>query len=245
MIYPKLDKNIEIAVSEKSDGSLTLYPNSPSKPTLIGSKILKKLKFDRQSIIEMNQVHGASVVSITQSNKAKYLGNKIPSTDGVVTNLTNTPILIKTADCIPFVAYDPIAHAIAVCHIGWRGAIQKIHQIALLKLINQFQAKTANIFIWLGPAIQACCYWQTKPPMQREIPEWQSYITAREKKWHTDYVGFVINSLLAVDIKKSHIYNSKECTCHNQDNWFSHTRSKTTNEPDGRFATLVWLKEII
>lgn len=237
----KLDPHLHLTLTQVSDGSIINFPQSKTKATIILNSILAKSNLDRATIIEMNQVHGSHVIVIDKKLVNAMSGQKIPNTDGMITNLKHTPLMIKTADCIPLVLYDPNNHAVGVCHVGWRGAMQKIHLVALLKMTNLYKSKLQSIKVWLGPAIQSCCYTLTKPPNQRHLPEWQPYITSKKDLWHVDYVQFVIDSLIDAGVKKSNIINSGQCTYH-QKQWYSYARAQQTGETDGRFATFVTLQ---
>ena len=139
--------------------------------------------------------------------------------------------------------FDKKTKAFGLCHVGWRGAMEKIYLHAILKMSAEFGTKTKDLAVWLGPAIQACCYTRDKPPTQRSLPEWQPYITRKADNWHIDYVTFVYDSLVDIGIKKSNILNSGECTCHNKTDWYSYSRHLESGETDGRFATIVRLLE--
>jgi polyphenol oxidase len=40
--------------------------------------------------------------------------------DGMVTNIRNTILSVRIADCGNIYAYDAIAHVVGICHSGWR-----------------------------------------------------------------------------------------------------------------------------
>ena len=44
--------------------------------------------------------------------------------DVFVTDQPGVPLLLRYADCTPVLIYDPMRHAVAVIHSGWRGTVQ-------------------------------------------------------------------------------------------------------------------------
>lgn len=66
-------------------------------------------------------------------------------------------VTIKTADCVPVLAVDPVRGVYAALHAGWRGIAAEI----LLQLLRSWRAEgTAleTVRVVLGPHIRSCCY---------------------------------------------------------------------------------------
>jgi len=236
----KLHQNLLISLSDKSDGNIDYRFSPKAEVKSNRHKIFKYLNLSTQ-VVEVEQIHGSQVSFIDQKTAIKFPGKQIPKSDGMVTNLTKSALMTRLADCIPIVLYDPQNHAVGLIHAGWRGAIQKIHLHAIIKMTNHFNSKPTKLKAWLGPALQSCCYTTNKPPTQRVLPEWQSFISQKNKTWHIDYPGSVIDSLINVGVNKTNIVNSNQCTGHDKKQWFSYQRHKKTNESDGRFVVIVKL----
>lgn len=238
-----LDNNLLIATSHKRDGDINA--RLLDKVTYHNNRdnLFEKLHLDPDQHIGMGLVHGSQVRVVDKTTFKKYQVKRIPETDGLITNLSYVTLLLSTADCIPLALYDKKTKAFGLCHVGWRGAMEKIYLHAILKMSAEFGTKTKDLAVWLGPAIQSCCYIRDKPPTQRSLPEWQPYITSKADNWHIDYVTFVYDSLLDIGISKSNITNSGECTCHSKADWYSYARHQQSGETDGRFATIVRLLE--
>lgn len=90
-------------------------------------------KIDQQNIITMHQTHGDDILT---------------------TSLKNKFLVVKTADCVPVIFYDPVKKVVAVCHAGWRGTLLKVTQ----KTIKKFGSDPKNIIAVLGPHICPKCY---------------------------------------------------------------------------------------
>ena len=85
--------------------------------------VSKKIKSNSKKIILLNQIH---------SNKFHYINKKLKlknskfDGDALITNRTNTPIGVLTADCAPILIYDENKEMVAVVHAGWKGAYKGI-----------------------------------------------------------------------------------------------------------------------
>ena len=79
--------------------------------------------FNHNNIVFNTQVHGADVRIIESDSDLNENGKEA---DGLITNLTATPLLIFTADCVPVVFYDKKQNVAALAHAGWRGTYGNI-----------------------------------------------------------------------------------------------------------------------
>ena len=77
--------------------------------------------------------------------------------DGYDALVTNLPIAIgvRTADCIPVLLHDPVNHAVAAIHAGWKGTVQKIVLYTIKKMTSVYQTKAENLEAVIGPGISA------------------------------------------------------------------------------------------
>ncbi len=202
-------------------------------------RLLSKLKINRpKTIIEAKQTHSTNLSIITQKTKNM---TKIENCDGLMTNLYNTALLIKTADCIPVIFYDSKNHAIAAIHAGWRGLVSGIVNKSIQKMNESFGSLATDLQVYIGPSIRSCCYSFTDKPNQINSPLWKPFIVNKNQKWHIDLAGFLISQLIKFGVKNSQITDSKHCTYHENRSWPSHLRSKHNSQSTGSFATVVQL----
>ena len=94
--------------------------------------ISKKIGVSENSLFLMNQTHGNKVVTIDQNNKNIQRINA----DALITKIENIAISVLTADCVPILIYDRINRIVACVHAGWRGAINGIIKIPLMKYLK-------------------------------------------------------------------------------------------------------------
>ncbi len=204
-------------------------------------KISQALSIDLKNLCEMDQVHG-SKIRVLDSQSTRILDNKmIKATDGLITDRPNVFLMIKTADCFPVLLFDPKQKVVAVVHVGWRGAMGKIFFNAILRMINQFRCQVKDILVGVGPGIDSCCF-QHKNPVQNKLAEWQPYIKNLKNGFKSlNLLNFIEDQLIEAGIKKQNIEAMGLCTsC--EPRFFSHFHSLQTGENEGRFSTIIGLR---
>ncbi len=115
-------------------------------------------------VIQPNQVHSDNVVWI---DNLENFNQKTFDADGIITNLHNCYLSIKTADCIPIFLYDPLNNIVGAIHAGREGIRLNI----IGKAINLMKAKGScyqNIKVAIGPAISVS-YYPVKPLIHKEF----------------------------------------------------------------------------
>lgn len=237
--YPQLVHG----VFDKSYGDFSPNHDSSSKVKKNLQKAAKKLEISPTDIVAVNQVHGTNIVNIKTTREKQVVRNEKVDADGLITNLPNTFLLLKTADCIPLFIFDPKKNIVGLIHVGWRGAMGKIHEKVIGKMESTFNSKRKNLLIGLGPSICAKCYITADKPQQAALHHWKKHISKKPDGWHVDLTGFVIDTLVRCKLPKKNIEMINQCTCES-DKWFSHVRSKKSGESEGRFASIIGLKKI-
>ncbi|PIS09152.1 peptidoglycan editing factor PgeF [Candidatus Beckwithbacteria bacterium CG10_big_fil_rev_8_21_14_0_10_34_10] len=239
--FKKLKKfsHLTAAVFPRSFGNVS-YKYGLKKEVLKNrQKIAKSLKINLNQIIEMDQVHGSQVKII---KTVKSIIKPIASTDGLVTNKRNVFLMVKTADCLPVFFYDPKNKVIAMVHLGWRGAIEKIFLETLFLMATEFNSNLKDIIVALGPGIKACCF-RHRSLVQSKLPEWKDFIKKeRNGLVSLDLSSFLVSKLQSLGIKRDNIEVNEICTCCSK-NYFSHFRELKNKEKKGRFASLIGLRE--
>jgi polyphenol oxidase len=78
--------------------------------------------------------------------------------DGLVTNLPNLSLSVRTADCYPILLADGRNRAVGAIHAGWRGTAAHIAEKTLMKMRSEFGTQPGDVFAAIGPGINFCCY---------------------------------------------------------------------------------------
>lgn len=145
---------IKYYFSSTKDGNLAYHVKDIKENVDKNRKNLaKKLNYDYENLVYMNQVHGNNV-QIVDKKSSKYIDN----CDGLITNNLDLPLMVMVADCIPILFFDEKKGVIAAVHAGRNSTFLKIAEITAKKMIENFSCKTKDIKVIMGPSIQKCCY---------------------------------------------------------------------------------------
>lgn len=166
------------------------------------------------AFIHAEQVHGASIASVACQPGAALT---IPGCDGLTTHQQHTALLIRSADCLPIIAWDPIRHVAGVIHAGWRGLKQQLPMRLVACLRQEYQSHPEQLWVGIGPAIRECCF---------EVGEefrgmFGAFVRTRGSRVTCDLIGVASDQLRRSGIKPSRIADSRCCTACHTDRWFS------------------------
>jgi len=147
-------KDILAIFTDISDGNLAYHVGDDKTNVDNNRKALaKKYGYRYKDLVYMNQVHGNNVQIVNHESP-----RLIDNCDGLITNENDLPLMVMVADCIPILLHDEKEGVIAALHAGRNSTFQKIVQVALDKMKENFGCKAENIKAILGPSIQKCCY---------------------------------------------------------------------------------------
>lgn len=110
-------------------------------------------------LVWMEQVHGDSIRVVTKemlAGKGRFV--RIPKTDGLITNLPDVVLVVRTADCVPILAIDPVSHAVAAVHAGWKGTASNIQGRLVERFEKDLGIPPGQLVVAIGPHIGSCCY---------------------------------------------------------------------------------------
>lgn len=179
-----------------------------------------------KNIVSLGQIHSTNIEFIKSAADTLI---KIEDTDGVITNLKDVALTVKTADCLPIIYSDEKNGLIAISHQGWRGSLKKM----VVKMVDRLIKNGANlndIKIAIGPGINQCCYDVDDDKYYQFLEELDFYsekiFSVFHGKKHLNLL--LLNYLLLLDrgIKKENIDFFPFCTFCDKDRFFSFRREK-------------------
>ncbi len=197
--------------------------------------LAKKLHYDKNALVHMKQIH-SDIIHIVDEND-NFLNP--PTCDALITDKTDTPLMVMVADCAPLLFYDDTQKVIAVAHAGRAGAFKNIVRNVVQSFTNDFQSDVKNIVISIGASIGSCCY-EVGSEIYNEAKS-LNLEYAMEKKDDSYYlnVGKILKKqLLASNIQEKNIEISNKCSCCNNSTYFSYRADGIT----GRFCGLIMLQ---
>ena len=192
----------------------------------------------------LNQVHGCRILAVDDSTPEDRRGDY----DGAVVSTPGVPLVIRTADCLPILLYDPVKKAAGAVHAGWRGTALSIAEKTAALMCRRYGSRPGDIIAAMGPAIGPCCY-----EVGEEVEEafgrresgfpfpWKNILfrlPEQGARKHFDLAAANRLQLLRAGLRDDNISLPAACTCCEGENFYSYRRD---GEASGRQGALVML----
>lgn len=100
-------------------------------------------------LVHCRQMHGTGVAKVDWSDAGSFKD----ATDALITDAIGLPLSLVFADCVPVLLYDPVHHALGVCHAGWRGTVNGAATATLWALQAAYDTHPADVIAGIGPSI--------------------------------------------------------------------------------------------
>ncbi len=190
-------------------------------------------------IVLAKQTHTDTIRLVTESDAGKGLTvpSDIEDTDGLITNLPNTPLMVFSADCVPLLFLDPEKKVVAAIHAGWRGTVKGIAGKAVSMMETHFGCHPKNILVAIGPSIGPCCL--TFDPKDAEVFPSHYLSQGENRKVLVDLWAMNQDQLIDAGILPQHIDQSNVCTVCRADRYYSY---RTHKEHTGRQGAVIMLR---
>jgi len=187
---------------------------------------------------EVWQVHSSDIVSIDEP-----LAPSSPriKADGIFTSNPDVTLMMRFADCVPIVIFDPVKKVVGIIHAGWVGTVNRIIDNAISVAKNRFACRTENLVAGIGPSIGPDHYEIGIDVIKRVRATFKEHaddvLIRQNGRVYLDL--WTANRLLLVENGISRIHHSNICTACDTRNWYSH---RAENGKTGRFAAFIGLK---
>jgi YfiH family protein len=198
---------------------------------------LLALGIDPLSVFDVWQSHGKEV-AIAESPRSP--GSPHMHADIIITNKPGVTLMMRFADCVPIMLYDPIRKVVGIAHAGWMGTILKVVMVAVRSMEQVYSSKPTDILAAIGPSIGPDHY-EIGPDVSKRVKE----------AFGTESEGLIIlkggverlnlwqaNRKVLNSAGVSNIAESGICTACNLVDWFSHRAEKGKT---GRFGAVITL----
>lgn len=93
------------------------------------------------------------MISSFEQGLVSPYGRFIPSTDGLITGMTQVCLLTRFADCVPIVLFDRKNKVQANIHSGWKGTLLKIGEKGVHAMKKNFNSMGEDMIALIGPSI--------------------------------------------------------------------------------------------
>ncbi len=197
--------------------------------------IFNALGITEGRVVTCHLVHGIRVAPVGR----EHLGKVIPATDGLITDTPGVFLLLRFADCVPVVLYDPRRRAVGLVHAGWQGSVLGIAAEAVKEMRRHFGSRPEDILAGIGPSIGPCCYEVGDDVISfaRRHLDAPPLLAKPGGSVHLDLWELNRQHLLRMGVRRVEV--ARICTRCRRDEFFSH---RGDGGRTGRFAVVVGLR---
>lgn len=190
--------------------------------------------FPLQKLTIGQQTHSCNIAVVREKEAGSGASDnalRIPSTDALITNVKGVCLMVMTADCVPVLLYDPVKHAVAAIHAGWRGTVGGIVGQTLALMEKEYGTVPADVIAGIGPSIGKCCF-EVGGEVAEAFTDRYGRIPAlveagaREGKYQVDLWEANRLQLIMCGVPEKHIETAGVCTFCSHNEFFSYRYDK-------------------
>ena len=208
--------------------------------------------FPYESMVFSNQTHTDNIRVLQDIDRGNGITrpNEFNDVDGMMTDITGQALMTFYADCVPLLIVDPVHHAIAAVHSGWRGTIKGIGTKAVQMMHAVYGSAPKDLVAAIGPSICMDCFEVSQNVAEAFCEKYDSSLhsvlvrrgrltNTGEQKYHVDLQRACMENFLLAGMKKERISLPDLCTSCNVDYLFSH---RASHGKRGNEAAVLMLK---
>jgi len=191
-----------------------------------------------ESIYDVWQVHSADVVCV---DRPRPLTEPHLKADAILTDRPEVTLMMRFADCVPILFFDPERRVIGIAHAGWQGTVKMIIKAVVDKMVEQYGCKKETIIAGIGPSIGPECY-EIGTDVIEKIQltfgnRTSQVLSVKSGRYYFDL--WQANRMILEDAGVQKLEVMQICTaCHTED-WYSH---RAEHGKTGRFGVLIALE---
>jgi YfiH family protein len=163
-----------------------------------------------------------------------------PEADVILTDNPAVTLVMRFADCVPILLYDPVRGAVGLAHAGWMGTVRGTVLAAVRAMQSSFGSSPGDIRAGIGPSIGPDHYQvgeevavRVRQAFGAEAPD---LLALRDGACYFDLWAANLLHLRRAGVRE--IETAGLCTaCHLED-WYSH---RAEHGRTGRFGAVLAL----
>ena len=199
--------------------------------------------FAPEQTVFTHQTHTDIVARVGAGDRGWGLFREVePERDGLYTDEPGVALVCFSADCTPILLHDPVRHAVAAVHAGWRGTAKGIVARCVEAMTRDFGTDPADVQAAIGPCVGPCCF-----ETDSNVPEAmlaslgddaKRYISRAGEKYFPD-----LKQLNALWLRRAGVRTidlSCDCTRCQPERFWSH---RFTGQARGSLAAIIMRKE--
>ncbi len=215
--------------------------------------------FTPEQTVFTHQTHTDIVARVGAADRGWGLFREVePERDGIYTDEPGVALVCFSADCTPILLHDPVRHAVAAVHAGWRGTAKGIVARCVEAMSRDFGTDPVDIRAAIGPCIGPCCF-ETGPEVRDAMlealgGEAERFIRPASQNCHSERSEESVSlstekyfpdlkALNALWLRRAGVKTvdvSADCTRCQPERFWSH---RFTGQARGSLAAIIMLKE--
>jgi YfiH family protein len=194
------------------------------------------VRADRMS--QVYQVHSTDIVIAREPLKP---GESPIKADGMITQQSGLALLMRFADCVPILLFDPVQRVIGIVHAGWSGTVKKIVHKAVQMMIENYDTSPGDLRAGIGPSIGPDHYQIGKDVLEQVKLSFGNKADQFIINQHgnTFFDLWKANEYILHGMGVKNIEISGICTGCNMGDWYSH---RLESGITGRFGAVIGLQ---
>ncbi len=184
-------------------------------------RLLRNVFGEDRPLVTLHQIHSGVMHRV---GHAEASGEAVLHGDSLITDEPGIVLGIQTADCVPVLVADRRRGVVAAFHAGWRGTLQRIVEVGISRMRDEFESAPVDLSAAIGPSIRQCCY-NVGDEVQQQFRTEFSYaetLLNRGLKTYLDLAEANRRQLLAAGLNEAAIEVVPLCTSCRTDLFFSY-----------------------
>jgi hypothetical protein len=201
------------------------------------ARVMNALDRSEESLHEVWQTHSNEVLVVAAPRGSAPL----IQADAMITRSAQVTLLMRFADCVPVLLFDPEVPAVGIAHAGWLGTVRQTAAHTVRAMVAHLGSRPASIRAALGPAIGVDHY-AIGPDVEQQFRQAvggdaERHLMHRDGRLHLDLLSANRALLEAEGLRE--IEEARICTACNPVDWFSHRGEEGRT---GRFGAAIALR---
>jgi polyphenol oxidase len=200
------------------------------------TRICRALGIARDSLVTGYQTHSDNIAVVGSGD----VGRLFPSTDALITDCAEVSLVLRFADCVPLLFFDPTHRVIGLAHAGWKGTVDGIGAKVVRLLQERFGSRPSELIACIGPSIGPCCYevGSDVTELVRDAFPAAEDLLVPQSNQSVHFDLWAANRLQLQESGLTRVEEARVCTACHCDEFFSHRGNHHTTGRFGVFMSL-------
>lgn len=201
-------------------------------------KITEATLSQSHNIVTLKQTHSTDVILVEEDF---IFSSTIPlEGDALLTNRTDCVLAVRTADCMPWLVFDPVQNVVGAVHAGHQGLRKGILKNTIQRLKERYNSRPEDQQWALGPSISLGCFEVGNDFLEDSKNDLGLSLVydQTKSKPHIDLKSTAKAVLKGFKVKEENVHDINLCTFSNTEMFYSYRRDKQS----GRQLSFIGLR---